>query len=435
MDTPSEQKEKLLRQQGSTLSDASFGSSSTVVATPSSPKSPTHRPGYRRIASVAEETHSYHETPTHQDTLNEAHGLGIKDLDIQKRESISRVPVGRKSTASSPGLTQSLLSPALAKLNGKIYPLTEGRYEAIEEDGAYTPSNPSPYQPYTADNDRERLHTRTASGNTMGYERDFICKTDRPFKAGRGSWLAISIIILSIYSTIFSGIWLMIAIRRPRYGHTITTAGRLSPNTASLLCAAFAKSIELSFVTVFVAFLGQLLSTRALVKKKGVTIAEMSMRSWVMQPGTMIAHWESVKYAGLTFLGVFALLAALMAMIYTTASDALVAPKLKLGEIESRLMYGSVATQFANPQWIESQCNTPILPAEDPENSGMTCIAIQHSGEAYHNYMQFLTTWVDNIRTGNGSTNQSQRPDPVGVSEEPSLRRLKLINQILDALR
>lgn len=47
------------------------------------------------------------------------------------------------------------------------------------------------------------------------------------------------------------------------------------------------------------------------------------MRSWVMQPGTMITHCESVKYAGTTFLGAIALIAALMAMLYTTASDAL----------------------------------------------------------------------------------------------------------------
>lgn len=42
-----------------------------------------------------------------------------------------------------------------------------------------------------------------------------------------------------------------------------------------------------------------------------------------MQPGTMLTHWESVKYAGTTSLGAIALIAALMAMLYTTASDAL----------------------------------------------------------------------------------------------------------------
>ena len=130
--------------------------------------------------------------------------------------------------------------------------------------------------------------------------------------------------MLAIYSSVFSGLWLLIAIRKPRYGRHITTTGKLTPSTASLLCAAFAKSIELSFVTVFVTFLGQVLSRRAFrTRSKGVTIAEMTMRAWIMQPGTLITHWETVRYAALTFLGMVSLTAALMAMVYTTASDAL----------------------------------------------------------------------------------------------------------------
>lgn len=118
--------------------------------------------------------------------------------------------------------------------------------------------------------------------------------------------------------------WLVLAIIRPRYGRRISNGSGLPPSTASLLCAAFAKSVELSFTTVFVAFIGQVLSRRAFVKKsKGITIAEMSMRSWVMQPGTLMTHGETVRYAAFTLLGTIALLAALMGMVYTTASDAL----------------------------------------------------------------------------------------------------------------
>lgn len=134
-----------------------------------------------------------------------------------------------------------------------------------------------------------------------------------------------SIIFLAIYSSVFSGIWLSIALRRPRYGKSITNSSSVTPATASLLYAAFAKSIELSFVTVFVAFLGQVLSRRAFARnsKGGITIAEMTMRAWVMQPGTMITHGHTVRYAGWTILGVASLLATLVAMLYTTASDAL----------------------------------------------------------------------------------------------------------------
>lgn len=57
--------------------------------------------------------------------------------------------------------------------------------------------------------------------------------------------------------------------------------------------------------------------------KGGITIAEMTMRAWVMQPGTMITHGHTIRYAGWTILGVASLLATLVAMLYTTASDAL----------------------------------------------------------------------------------------------------------------
>ncbi len=142
--------------------------------------------------------------------------------------------------------------------------------------------------------------------------------------AGRKSWLSGSILFLSFYLTIFSGLWLGVAWTKPHYGQRITTNGSLPYSTASLLCAAFAKTIELSYVAVFVTFLGQVLSRRALVhKSKGITIAEMSMRLWITQPGTMFTHWETLRYAAFTFLGGLSLLAALMAMFYTTASDTL----------------------------------------------------------------------------------------------------------------
>ena len=96
----------------------------------------------------------------------------------------------------------------------------------------------------------------------------------------------------------------------------------------------------------------------------------------------MITHWETIRYAGLTVLGIIALLAALMAMIYTTASDALVAPKLRYSRAEPRTLYGKVATQFANNAYIQGKCHTPILTRDDPEYAGSTCISIEHSGQA-----------------------------------------------------
>ena len=150
------------------------------------------------------------------------------------------------------------------------------------------------------------------------------CPSRRSVTQRRTSWLSLSILFLAFYSTAFSGIYLVVAFVEPRFGRKIGHDGGMSPSTASILSAFFAKTIELSFVTVFVAFLGQVLSRRSLSKKStGISIADMSMRSWIMQPGTMITHWENIKYSGLTFLGVISLTAAFMGMLYTTAAETL----------------------------------------------------------------------------------------------------------------
>lgn len=398
MEHGSEQTDGLLRQPSSHLSDYSLNSNSTLVTSPSSP--PFHRHGHRRATSVADEDASDHRADVPQ---QDGHGLGISSLNEQKRVSITGKPVESKSSSINPG-SADLLSPMSAYRPG------EDRRDDEQDENLHSDSNLSSHQAFTASSDHEPLYNAFPRS-----EGDFECRLKKRPESRRGSWLAVSILILSIYSTVFSGLWLSIAIIRPRYGHTVSKTGGLPFTTASTLFAAFAKTIELSFVTVFVAFIGQALSKRALFQPKGVTIAEMSMRSWVMQPGTMISHWGSVRYAGATGLGVFALLVALMAMIYTTASDALVTPVLKFGQTENRLMYGKVSTSFANKYYIEDKCNTPIQQATDPEAYGETCIQIEHAGQAFHNYMQYLTTWVDNISSGNTSANMKNRPDPVGM--------------------
>jgi hypothetical protein len=208
------------------------------------------------------------------------------------------------------------------------------------------------------------------------------CPTVHDIHSSRRSWLSVSVLVLSIYSTIFSGIWLMLAIAQPRYGRTIHSGGSLTPSTASTLFALFAKTIELSFVTVFVTFLGQVISRRSLVKaSRGVTITELTMRTWVIQPGFMITHWQHVQHAGLTILGVITLTAAAVATFYTTASDALVSPHLKYGKWENKIMEGLVQASYANPTFIEANCQTPISTTLDPNNAGTTCLSIEHAGQ------------------------------------------------------
>ena len=248
---------------------------------------------------------------------------------------------------------------------------------------------------------------------------DFDCPTEKALVEKRWSWLAISVLTLAIYSSIFSAIFLGIALAKPRYGKKIGTQGYMSFSTASLLSALFSKTIELSFVTVFVSFLGQVLSRRALQTKArvgGITIAEMSMRTWIMQPGTMITHWEGVRFAALTYLGVASLTAALVATFYTTAAEALVSPKLRLGPVKAGIFQGKVAASWANPLYLSQQCQTPISNTMDPGVYGSTCLQIEHAGQAYHNYMNYLASWAFNIHNGNVSSSEYEsRPPPIGV--------------------
>ena len=409
MDSSPEKIETRLRQQRSSLSDHSIGSNSTFVASPVS--SSIRRPGYHRVPSVVEEDVVSSVDGFSHPSRKHGHGLGIANIDVQKRSPTTRVPVGSKASPSTPSSADTLLSPDFAKPAFRSHRKGESGDEREEREYLYELGGSNPDQPFTTTSDRERLYQQSPSG--LGNGRDLICKSTKPLATGRSSWLSISILTLSIYSTFFSGFWLFIAIIKPRYSHMIGVP-HMTVQTASVLYAAFAKTIELSFVTVFVALIGQILSKRALGERKSMTIAEMSMRSWVLQPGTIIAHWESVRYAAATWLGIIALIAALMAMLYTTASDALVAPKLKFGKAEDLVMYGKVATSFANTYTIMNRCTTPIPTKNDPD-SGQTCIEVEHSGEAYHNYMQYLGSWGENIGVGNGSTDMAERPAPVGV--------------------
>ena len=230
--------------------------------------------------------------------------------------------------------------------------------------------------------------------------------------------------------------FLGIALRGPRYGRRITTHGSLTPSSAIVLTAIMAKLIELSFVTSFVGFLGQVLSRRAFMKNqgRGITLAEMSMWRWVVQPGTLITHWEGVRYAGTTILGLLSLLAALLATLYTPAASALgiyplrtllrvlvltcylVQPQLKFGDWSDRVIAGQVKSVFANSAYVETQCETPIR--DDPTYGGTTCLQIEHASQGYHNYQRYLSFWNAVSNSGNGTTDLKQRPQGFGLLHE-----------------
>lgn len=133
------------------------------------------------------------------------------------------------------------------------------------------------------------------------------------------------LLTLSIYTTAFSGLWLTLAIKRQPWGKIIGTRGIITQPNVSFFFPLVAKSIEVSFATVFVAFLGQSLSQKASRRRQseGISIAEMSMRTWVVQPASLIMGCLSLGHTILSRLSIATLGAALLAMLYTTASDVL----------------------------------------------------------------------------------------------------------------
>ncbi|KAL3459644.1 hypothetical protein BJX64DRAFT_199903 [Aspergillus heterothallicus] len=242
------------------------------------------------------------------------------------------------------------------------------------------------------------------------------CPTTKTIVHRRLGWVPVTILVLGIYSTIVSGLYLVVAFLKPRYGKTVGADGKVAPSTASLLSTLFAKTVELAYVTVCVAFLGQVLTRRAITKgSRGISIADMSMRTWIMQPGSMIVHWESLRYSGWTILGAITLTATIVAMLYTTAAEALVTPKLRMGPFEDRMLVGNVYTSFANTAYLADNCETPVALNSDPEYRNLTCLDMQHAGQAYHNYQAFLHAWtLATEGTRASSTELASRPRPTG---------------------
>ncbi|KAI9724217.1 MAG: hypothetical protein M1828_003962 [Chrysothrix sp. TS-e1954] len=240
-----------------------------------------------------------------------------------------------------------------------------------------------------------------------GYAQSANCPSQKGIWISRKHHLAITLLLLSIFSTVFSGLYLLLALVAPRYERLILG---MSYSTAQIVLALFAKLIEMSFVTVFVAFIGQVVSRRAFVKKSGhgVSLAEMSMRTWVLQPGTMLTNTASVRHALFTILGGLAFIAAIATSLYTTASNALVAPQLSFGDFKQMSVQGFVRSQWSNVQLVEQLCGTPIDHSVD--QATYTCLAIEYAAESYYNYQQYIGSWTGKFRSTKDPTDLTQRP-------------------------
>ena len=131
--------------------------------------------------------------------------------------------------------------------------------------------------------------------------------------------------ILAIYSTLLSCVWFLIAVIKPHYGTFISNiGGNISPGTASTLVAGIAKTIELSFVTVFIACLGQFFTKQAFnARSPGISLADIQLKTMIVQPGSLLVQWRSYGLLFKSMLGFLSLLACITGIFYTTASDAL----------------------------------------------------------------------------------------------------------------
>lgn len=347
---------------------------------------------------------------------SKTHGLGLGNL-VGRPAQIKRVPVGIARSTT----TEGLLSPAsLSPANFARVPSPDN--VSIGDAGRksadfYIPSHQSsssylgPSTPWTFGSDM----------GLLGSPRkvDAACPTQSDILTSPWSWISVPLIILAVYSTAFSGIFLGIALAKPRWGDKVGTNGHLSFANASLLSAIFSKTVEISFVTVFVALLGQVLTRRAFSKANGIggiSIAEMNMRTWIMQPGSLLVSWQTVRYAN-SFIGAVVLISAFSATWYTTASEALVSPKLKFGPLQERSISGLVTASYANAKYLGDTCEVPVAEAND-QFKGSTCLQIRHAGMGFSFLSSFLRDWAESVGAGNTTTARDgfeRRPLPVAV--------------------
>ncbi|KAI0107192.1 hypothetical protein GGR51DRAFT_571097 [Nemania sp. FL0031] len=329
---------------------------------------------------------------------------------LTERRFSQHSTLGGSDSISPPGYTL----PPMSNVNAKRSPAIMSAHpenpetQPIPISAMYNPNNYPRSVISDDENDLNNVFPRTAQEN-LG------CHSRRDVYIKRLSWLYITLIILSIYSTVLSGLWLGVAIFQPQYGRSISTGSgwQITPSTATLLATLAARTIELSFVTVFVSVLGQVLTRRAISRfSRGVTLAEMTMRNWVIQPGSLLTHWEGLPNAATTLLGALTLIATICSLFYTTASDAMVSPKLAHQEWVKRELQGMVKTSYGNPYYIKDNCPTPLHHI-DQNYSAESCVNVLFSGQSYHSLEAFLKDWGD-INKGANSSKPQQSDRPTG---------------------
>ncbi|TVY41608.1 hypothetical protein LSUB1_G002181 [Lachnellula subtilissima] len=227
---------------------------------------------------------------------------------------------------------------------------------------------------------------------------------------GKTDWRSIGNLLLAIYATLSSTLSVAIAIWQPRYGKWIGPTGHLTPSTADLLFSLFAKSIEIASAGVYINFLGQFLTRRSL-RSRGISLTDIAVREWLIQPGLVIFQWENLKYATTTILGFTSLLSAIAIYFFTTASNSLVSPHIALSNWESAQFLGQVQQNFGNLPVMKKECWAPIDAYLDSQNVGESCVNVLASGLANQDFNEFMKAWSRKVMGGNTDLSSlSSRP-------------------------
>ena len=145
----------------------------------------------------------------------------------------------------------------------------------------------------------------------------------RPYR-GLEWYSVLAIFVIGLWSTLLSGAWFVIAVHKPHWDFISSNDSVLTPTTASTLTTALAKTIEVSFVSFFLAIVGQYFTRKASDNEhSGISLADLQLKVLMVLSGTLITSWKSYGRVLRSFVGITSLIACVSALLYTTASDAL----------------------------------------------------------------------------------------------------------------
>jgi hypothetical protein len=86
-----------------------------------------------------------------------------------------------------------------------------------------------------------------------------------------------------------------------------------------------------------------------------------------------------------------------------------------MGPLESTILWGKVYASWGNPEFLANRCQSPIPNAMDPLDRNTTCLQMEHVGQAYHNFEQWLTAWTALVEGSNQTSDDLRfRPKPAG---------------------